>query len=146
MPPKQDHRASKALISRGKRDVVQHESSRAKSLGQKPSTNKALILRSAKYGAVGSGEMQLYKKTVFGHEKLDLLAGTFSYLIKIFFSFFLEDLTKNAVRAPFDFEKLRRSIEAQYEGGYLDCFVSVHYIAISICEPDRKSQGSRFFI
>jgi hypothetical protein len=71
MPPKFDHRASKALVARGKRDIVQHESAGVKKTGQKPSTSKALILRDAKYG----GGVVLFKSRIFGQEKLDLLAG-----------------------------------------------------------------------
>jgi len=99
MPPKAKSKGSNALVARGKREII-HASSARKSLGQKPSTSRALILRNAKFGAVGSGEVQLFNKRIFGQEKLDLLA---------------EDLIANAVRAPFDFEKLKRSVEAEYE-------------------------------
>jgi hypothetical protein len=76
MPPKANSKPSNALVARGKRELI-HSATARKSLGLKPSTSKALILRNAKFGAVGSGEVQLFNKRVFGQEKLDILAGTF---------------------------------------------------------------------
>lgn len=82
IPPKHDplNPSSKALVSRGKRDVI-HASDAKKRSGVKPSTSKALILRNGKHGAAGSGEMALFRNKVYGQEKLDLLAGIIDCLI-----------------------------------------------------------------
>jgi hypothetical protein len=76
--PNPDFEATGALVARGKRDVVQHESARSKKFGQKPSTSKALILRDANHNVLGSGQTQLFRNRLFGQEKLFLLAGTFA--------------------------------------------------------------------
>jgi hypothetical protein len=60
----------------------------------------------------------LFKSRIFGQEKLDLLAGNEVQILCSLLWFSVEDTIKNAVRAPFDFEKLKRSVEAQYEGKF----------------------------
>lgn len=43
---------------------------------KKETTERALILRNGKYGAMGTGELMIARK-MSGREKLDLLAGSF---------------------------------------------------------------------
>jgi len=69
--------ASKALVSKGKREVFSNAANKPKEPGKKTereTTTRALVLRNGKYGARGTGEIMLMTK-MSGREKMDLLAG-----------------------------------------------------------------------
>jgi hypothetical protein len=84
MPPKASREAngsqssSSALVKKGPLGLSGTKGSEAsKRTGTRPSTTLArdLVLRNGKYGAVGTGEMQLFSKKLSGQEKLDLIAS-----------------------------------------------------------------------
>jgi hypothetical protein len=62
------------LVTRGSRQVQVKHPSRLDENGFLPSTKRALVLRSGKQGAVGTGELMSLRKPI-GREKLDLLGG-----------------------------------------------------------------------
>ena len=88
MPPKQGHKKasgtpskSSALVTTGPKEVVvktRHHGRKLDANGMRPTTSRALVLRNGKQGAMGSGEMVLSQK-ISGREKLELLAGVFSF-------------------------------------------------------------------
>lgn len=78
MPPKAKGKrpASSAVARTGPKEVFQHSSRRSKREEEdnKPTTQRALVLRNGNYGAQGTGEVILLNRMT-GREKLDLLAG-----------------------------------------------------------------------
>ncbi len=70
---------SQALVTTGPKELVAKRiHGKRDENGQRPTTARALILRNGKYGAMGTGEVTLSNK-MSGREKLELLAGKFSY-------------------------------------------------------------------
>lgn len=65
------------LVTRGSRQVQVKHSSRLDANGLLPSTARALVLRTGKQGAVGTGEVMSLRKPI-GREKLELLGGKLS--------------------------------------------------------------------
>ncbi|KAJ8509052.1 hypothetical protein ONZ45_g8736 [Pleurotus djamor] len=120
MPPNQNSVAIKPPPSKpNEKSVIKvgpkHLSSKSKGIrdenGQRPTTQRALVLRKSKH-AFGTGEVVLLGKMT-GREKLDLLAED------------LADLAGKAVAAPFSLEKCLKIAEAQ-SNAYLDDIRSLH--------------------
>lgn len=99
----------------------------------KPSTERAIALRKAMNG---TGEVVLSSR-IPGQEKLHLLAGKsfvdnlcFSHLITLT----IEDLMKNALRAPFSLQTLQKMSESQMDCkhdslfAWWHCATSLQYI------------------
>jgi len=102
MPPKATAKAaaSNAVIRTGPKEVSVHPSKQARrSQAEKPTTQRALVLRNGKHGAMGSGEVIAHSK-ITGREKLDLLA---------------EDLMKSALMSPFKMGEAMKVAQAQFD-------------------------------
>ncbi|PFH53859.1 hypothetical protein AMATHDRAFT_1081 [Amanita thiersii Skay4041] len=96
---------SKDLVPVGPRNLSKVSSPNEKAASaQRPTTERALILRNGKYGARGTGELVSLSKKLTGREKLDLLA---------------EDLIKHALLAPFHLDHCINIASAQFDV-YLD--------------------------
>ncbi|PPQ98770.1 hypothetical protein CVT24_003328 [Panaeolus cyanescens] len=118
MPPKVKPKAanpSQDLVPTGPRHVSAAAVGKpARVFGEKKkkeTTERALVLRNGKYGAMGSGELMLARK-MSGREKLDLLA---------------EDMVKKSqheVLAPFNLEKCLKIARSQRDV-YIDDILSM---------------------
>ncbi|TRM69506.1 hypothetical protein BD626DRAFT_533140 [Schizophyllum amplum] len=96
MPPKTN---TKDLVKKGPAEI-QKSANRRQDAAEKPTTQRAIVIRNGKHGARGTGEVQLANKLA-GREKLDLLAED------------LVEKAKQAIARPFRLEECINIAEAQ---------------------------------
>ncbi|KAF8904426.1 hypothetical protein CPB84DRAFT_1727744 [Gymnopilus junonius] len=96
------------LVPVGKRDVFAKSQPKEgkQEKAQKPTTERALVLRNGKYGARGTGELMLMSRMT-GREKMDLLAEN------------IFEESKKAILSPLRLEKCLKIAESQADA-YID--------------------------
>ncbi|KAL1744793.1 hypothetical protein HDZ31DRAFT_63775 [Schizophyllum fasciatum] len=100
MPPASSSKPStKDLVKKGP-SALQKSANKRQDAAEKPTTQRAIVIRNGKYGARGTGEVQLVTKLA-GREKLDLLAED------------LIEQAKQAIARPFRLEECITIAEAQ---------------------------------
>ncbi|KAL1736146.1 hypothetical protein EV714DRAFT_242551 [Schizophyllum commune] len=98
-PPSSSKPATKDLVKKGP-SALQKSANKKQDAAEKPTTQRAIVIRNGKYGARGTGEVQLVTKLA-GREKLDLLAED------------LIEQAKQAIARPFRLEDCITIAEAQ---------------------------------